>query len=283
MTLLSLMSSASAQNRLTEDEIAKVVQSMETDWRYGKSEVRWMEDAQKFSYYMSTVHDRCPDELENVVEASERWHRENLQIAQLERQIYPNPGSKKSEKSLNSHFKDSEKAKATFASAQEALRMYDQMMQVLPPLIDAKNRQAYLIPQGELTYFEYHSSGGMLREPAKHAELTRKKDGTYIAMLDTYSFDNHDTIAVTQAQVDTVRKMLIDGEVYKMPRMYDEVYLLLDAPHSSISVRFADASFSCNNYPPSNWGGKNIYAVYQYLKSLQPKREMTEEEKRMYY
>ena len=283
MAFLGLISSAYAQNDLTEEEIVGIAKKMETDWRFGKSDMIWMESASRFSQYMSTVSGRCPEELEFVLGGSERWHLENLRIAQVEKQIYPKPGSKKSEKNLSRYFQDTEKAKEKFASAREALQMYDQMKEVLPSLIESKKNQTYPVPQGELTYFDYHSGGGMMRQPAKHAELIRQKDGSYIAMLDTYSFDKYDTIAVAQTQVDTIRQMLIDGEVYKMPRLYDSPYLILDAPHSSASVRFADASFSCNNYPPSDWGGKSLYAVYQYLKALQPKREMTEEEKRMYY
>lgn len=283
MTLLGFMSTGFAQNQLSKEEIANIVNSIETDWRFGVSHVKWMENANTFSYYMSTIYDRCPEELEDVLNWSEKSYKENQQILQLEKQIYSKPGSKKAESNLSSYFKDTEKAKKKFASAKEAQQMYDQMMKVLPPLIELKNKQEYKVPQGELTYFEYHSGGGMVRRPASHAELMRQKDGSYIATLDTYYFNKLDTIAVTQAQVDTIRQMLIDGEVYKMPKLYDEVILVLDAPHSSASVRFTDASFSCNSYPPSKWGGKNLYAVYKYLKALQPKREMTEEERKMFY
>ena len=110
MAFLGLISSAYAQNDLTEEEIVGIAQKMETDWRFGKSDMIWMESASRFSQYMSTVSGRCPEELEFVLGGSERWHLENLRIAQVEKQIYPKPGSKKSEKNLSRYFKDTEKA-----------------------------------------------------------------------------------------------------------------------------------------------------------------------------
>ena len=103
-----------------------------------------------------------------------------------------------------------------------------------------------------------------------------KKDGKYIVALDTDDFHKLDTIPLTQAHVDTIRQMLIEGEVYKMPAFYDSPLLILDAPSGSVSVKFTDASYSCNNIPPFKWGGECIEKVYQYLKTLQPEHKKTE-------
>ena len=59
-----------------------------------------------------------------------------------------------------------------------------------------------------------------MNRPAYQAILERQKDGKYIVALDTDDFHKLDTIPLTQAHVDTIRQMLIEGEVYKMPAPY---------------------------------------------------------------
>ena len=54
-----------------------------------------------------------------------------------------------------------------------------------------------------------------MNRPAYQAILERQKDGKYIVALDTDDFHKLDTIPLTQAHVDTIRQMLIEGEVYK--------------------------------------------------------------------
>ena len=283
LTLSTFFSSCWAQNKLSDKEITAIKTEMAENPEC-RTPLLWLEDDGRTDYYLETAPLRCPDELDELIHLSEPWHEENSRILQLEQQIYPKPGSSKSEKMLAQHFKDVEKAKKTFECARKAEERYSRMVKELVPLIESKRQQTtFKVPQGELTHFEYHSGGGMVHKPASHGELIRQDDGSYIALLDTYSFEKLDTIAITPQQVDTIRTMLIEGEVYKMPRYHDEHYMIFDAPHSSASVEFSDASFSCNNYPPTNWGGRNIYKVYQYLKALQPKREMTEEEKAMFY
>lgn len=115
-----------------------------------------------------------------------------------------------------------------------------------------------------------------MKRPAYQAILERQKDGKYIVGLDTDDFHKLDTIPLTQAHVDTIRQMLIEGEVYKMPAFYDSPLLILDAPSGSVSVKFTDASYSCNNIAPFKWGGECIEKVYQYLKTLQPEHKKTE-------
>ena len=104
-----------------------------------------------------------------------------------------------------------------------------------------------------------------MNRPAYQAILERQKDGKYIVALDTDDFHKLDTIPLTQAHVDTIRQMLIEGEVYKM-----------HAPSGSVSVKFTDASYSCNNIAPFKWGGECIEKVYQHLKTLQPEHTKTE-------
>ena len=112
----------------------------------------------------------------------------------------------------------------------------------------------------------------MIHRPPIHGELRLQKNGRYIALLDTDSFNKFDTVAVTKEQVDEIRKLLIDGEIYKMPRYHDLPVILLDGPSSSVSVKFTDGEYMCNSLPPSDWGGKNIIAVYNYLRALHPKK-----------
>lgn len=266
-----------AQGKLSESEIKSTIAKMESDWQFGFNHVIWMENRNTFLHYLETAPLRCFYELEEVVDMSKIPHEENLRILQVKQQIYPKPGSNKSEQNLARYFTDTEKAKQRFDKAEESEQMYQRLIKEVTPLIEAKKQQTYTIPKGNLTYFYYHLGGGMVYRPASQATLERQKDGTYLVALDTEEFHKLDTIPVTQAQADTIRQMLIEGEVYKMPQFYDEPMRILDAPSGSVSVKFTDASFSCNNLPPSNWGGKNIYNVYQYLKALQPKREKTKE------
>jgi hypothetical protein len=281
LTLSSFIPTCYAQNKLSDQEIAAIKKDMAENPEC-RTHLMWLEDDGRADYYLRTAPERCPDELQALIGFSESWHLDNNRILQLEQLLCPKRGSSKAEKALSQHFKDVEKAKHTFECARKAEERYLKMVSVLTPLIEKKRNQTFKVPEGDLIYFEYHSGGGMVYKPASHGELKRLDDGSYIALLDTYSFDKLDTIAITPQQVDTIRTMLIEGEVYKMPRYHDEHYMLLDAPSSSVSVKFTDASFSCNSFPPTDWGGKNIYEVYRYLKALQPKREMTEEEKRFF-
>lgn len=281
LTLSSFFPTCDAQNKLSDKEIAAIKKDMAENPEC-RTHLMWLEDDGRADYYLRTAPERCPDELQALIGFSESWHLDNSRIQQLEQLLCPKRGSSKAEKALSQHFKDVEKAKHTFECARKAEERYLKMVSVLTPLIEKKRNQTFKVPEGDLIYFEYHSGGGMVYKPASHGELKRLDDGSYIALLDTYSFDKLDTIAITPQQVDTIRTMLIEGEVYKMPRYHDEHYMLLDAPSSSVSVKFTDASFSCNSFPPTDWGGKNIYEVYRYLKALQPKREMTEEEKRFF-
>lgn len=281
LTLSTFFSTCWAQKRLSDKEISNIKEQMAKNPEC-RTPLMWLEDDSRADYYLRTASDRCLDELDELIHLAESWHEENSRIVQLEEQIYPKPGSAKSEKALAQHFSDVQKAKHTFECARKAEERYTKVVSVLVSVIEKKRHQTFKVPQGELIHFEYHSGGGMIHKPASHGELERQADGSYIALLDTYSFEKLDTIAITPQQVDTIRTMLIEGEVYKMPRYHDEHYMILDAPSSSVSVEFSDASFSCYSYPPTNWGGKNIYKVYQYLKALQPKREMTEEEKAFY-
>ena len=261
-----------AQKPLSEEEIETTATKMVDDWQFGHNYVIWMENQQALSHYLETAPLRCPEELESVVEWSEKPHKENQSILQLKQQIYPKPGAKKSERTLALYFKDTEKAKQKFAAAEESEEMYQRLIAQVVPLIESKKKQTFTAPQGELTYFYYHLGGGMVRRPASQATLERLKDGTYRVALDTEAFNKLDTIPVTQAHVDTIRQMLIEGEVYKMPSYYDQAIPIMDAPSGRVSVKFTDASFSCSDLPPSNWGGENIGKVYRYLKALQPKR-----------
>lgn len=273
-----LISTSQAQEKLTEQEIADVAKAMETDWRYGVSHVLWLEDEGRLTYYLQTASGRCLDDLTTVVELAERSHIECHRILQVEKQIYAKPGSKKSEASLARYFTDTEKARQRFAAAKEAEQMYKRLLRETAPIIESKSKQTFKAPEGELTKFYFRQGGGMVHMPARQAILNRQKDGTYTVQLDTRDFDRLDTLVVTQAQVDTIRQMLIEGEVYKMPRYYDTPMLLLDGPSSSVEVCFTDATFSCGSFPPSDWGGRNIWKVYHYLKDLQPKQEATPNE-----
>ena len=272
----AMFSMAWGQEKLNDEEI-EVVKKIMHDNPKCRSHVIWFESNDALEHYISTIPGRCPDDVERVLNEAEDWHRDNNMILRLEKQIYPKPGSKKSEKSLASHFNDVEKAKETFRCSHGAESMYEKLTQATDGFVDASRNRVYQAPKGELTYYHYRSGGGMIRRPPVDATLTRGKDGTYVAHMSTDEFNQYDTIQVTLEQVDTIRKMLIDGEVYKMPRYYDEPYMIFDAPHSSCAVKFSDASFSCNKYPPQDWGGKNIYAVYQFLRKLQPKHERKEE------
>lgn len=256
---------------LSEEDLIAYSARIENDWRFGATEVMWLEDERTFNNYYETVPLRCPDELEEVLHWSTRSYNENLMILRLEKQIYGKPGSKKCEANLVKYFKDPEKAKEKFAKAHSYAAMYEKMAKEFPAIIEGMRNRTYNIPQGDLVYFEFHSGGGMVRRPPIHLELNRQKDGSYIALLDTEEFDKYDTLAVTKAQVDEIRQLLIDGEVYKMPRYYDTPVMLLDAPSHHVSVGFTDGSYSCNSYPPEEWGGKNIGAVCKCLRSLQAK------------
>lgn len=257
--------------KLSPSELKTVANNIETDWRYGESGILWLEDQGRLNHYLSTASQRCLDDLTSVINFAESWHADNERILQFKRQVYPNPGAKKSERELAQYFKDIDKARTKFQKAEENEAMYQRLLRETKPLIEKKKHETFTPPTGALTYFHFRQGGGMLYRPPLEATLTRQKDGTYRVMLDTEDFERLDTIPLTQAQVDTVRQMLIDGEVYKMPVYYDEPFLLLDAPSSSVEVRFTDADFHCNTFPPKNWGGKNIWEVYQYLKGLQPK------------
>lgn len=50
-----------------------------------------------------------------------------------------------------------------------------------------------------------------MNRSAYQAILERQKDGKYIVALDTDDFHKLDTIPLTQAHVDTIRQMLIEG------------------------------------------------------------------------
>ena len=261
-----------AQEKLSEEQIKATAQKMESDWRFGSPMVMWMESENSFNYYIGTAPGRCPDELEDVLKFAEPCYQESLEILQLEKQIYRKPGSKKWESSLEKYFNDTERAKKKFESARRNVEMYEKMVNMFTPMIEGMRKQTFKVPEGELVRFEFHSGGGMVRRPPTHGELIRQEDGNYIALLDTDDFDKLDTIAVTKEQVDEIRALLIEGEVYKMPLYYDTPVMLLDGPSSHVSVEFTDASYSCNSYPPSEWGGKNIAAAYNYLRKLHPKR-----------
>ena len=274
--MATLCPSIYAQKKLSEAELEATAKSMETDWRFTCTYIIWLEDESRLNYYLSTIGGRCVDDITTVLDMSEEWHKNNERILQLESQIYAKPGTKKAEQSLARYFKDTTKAKQLFAKAHQNEAMYNRLVMEAYPVLKRKEQEVFTVPKGDLTYFYFHQGGGMVHRPPLQSILERQKDGTYTVILDTKDFERVDTITLTQAQVDTVRQMLIKGEVYKMPQYYDEPMLLLDAPSSSVSVKFADASFSCNNYPPMRWGGESIWDVYRYLKGLQPKDENTE-------
>ena len=287
-TLLSLIAMTMitlplfAQGKLSEEELKSTAEKMAADWRFGRSVVRWLEDDGAFNRYLETAPVRCPDELEQVLEMVEPSYKEALQILQLEKQIYRKPGARKWEASLARYFQDTKVAKERIAAAHKTVEMYEMMEKQFPPMIKGMRSRSYKVPQGDLVSFSVFLGGGMIRRPATRGEVQRQKDGSYVASLDTRSFDKLDTFTLTKEQVDTIRRMLIDGEVYKMPRHYDTPVLLLDGPGSSVAVEFTDASFSCSSVPPDEWGGKNVFAVYNYLRELHPLPEPTEEERLMW-
>ena len=264
-----IMTPLFAQNKMSEEDIIAYAARIENDWRFGFSDVMWLENEQIFERYFETAPLRCPEELQTVLDMSGRAYQENLQILRLEKQVYRKPGAKKWEASLAKYFNNTDKAKEKFASARKYVEMYERMAKAFPSIIDGMRNRTYDVPKGDLVNFEFHSGGGMIRRPPIHLELARQKDGSYIALFDTEDFDRYDTLAVSKAKVDEIRQLLIDGEVYKMPRYYDTPVMLLDAPHSHVSVEFTDGSYSCSDYPPEEWGGKNIGAVCKLLRDLQ--------------
>ena len=229
MTLM--IAPLSAQDKLSEEEIQGIVEKMENEWRFALPMVRWMEDQSSFDYYIGSVHERCPDELEDVLEMAEDCYKESRQVLMVEKQIYRKPGSEKWEASLEKYFKDTDRAREKFATAHRNVEMYEKMAKMFPPIIEGMRRIC--------------------------ADIGIRLCGE---------------AAVTKEQVDEIRKLLIDGEVYKMPRYHDLPVILLDGPGSSVSVRFTDGEYMCNSLPPSDWGGKNIIAVYNYLRALHPKK-----------
>lgn len=271
-----------AQDQLSEAEIQSIVEKMENDWQFAHPIVRWLEDQHNYDFYMRTAPYRTPEELQNVLDFAKESYEQGLQVLQVEKQVYPKPGKKKSETSLAKYFKDTEKAKAKFASVHEDVARYEQMADLFPKYIAGMRAMEYTLPQGALVNYLYHSGGGMLRQPAVHLEVERQDDGSYVARLNTHSFDKLDTVALTKEQVDHIRQLLIEGEVYKMPRYHDTPVLLLDGPSSSVSVNFEDREYSCNDYPPSEWGGKAVAAVNKYLREIHPLGEMTEEERQFW-
>lgn len=265
-----IMSPLFAQDKLSEEQIKAIAGQMENDWRFGRPIVMWMESESNLDYYLTTADQRCPEELEFVLELAEPSYKDCLQILRLQKQIYRKPGARKWEASLAKYFPDTDSARKRFASAADVVQMYEKLEKKLLPLIESKRSQTYNVPQGDLVGFVYRSGGGMVRRPPTYGELRRLEDGNYIALLDTDTFEKLDTVAVSKAQAAEIRALLIEGEVYKMPRYYDSPVLLLDGPTHSVSVDFTDGSFSCYGFPPSEWGGKNILAVYNYLRRLHP-------------
>lgn len=263
----------SAQDKQGEEDIQDIIEKMEDDWRFAFPLVRWMEDQSSFDHYLSTVRDRCPDELEDVLEMAESCYQESQQVILVEKQVYRKPGVKKWEANLAKYFKDPDRAKERFATAHRSVEMYETMANMFPPIIEGKRNKKYAVPQGDLVSFEYHSGGGMMYRPPIHGELRLQEDGSYIALLDTDAFGEYDTVVLTKAQVDEIRKLLIDGEVYKMPRYHDTPVMILDGPSSSVSVKFTDGEYRCLGFPPREWGGQNIIAVYNYLRELHPKSD----------
>lgn len=276
IAMVTLCPCIHAQKKLSGEEMEKIANLMETDWHFTSTYILWLENENRLNHYLSTLEGRCIDDISSVLEMSEEWYKNNQRVLQLESQIYTKPGTKKSEANLARYFKDTEKAKKLFAQAHVNEQMYNRLVLQSTAVIKRKQKEVFTVPQGALTYFYFRQGGGMVHRPPLQSTLERQKDGTYTVELDTKDFERLDTITLTQAQVDTIRQMLIDGEVYKMPLYHDEPVLLLDAPSSSVSVKFTDASFHCNAYPPMKWGGAKIWDVYRYLKGLQPKDEETE-------
>ena len=260
-----------AKGRMSEEELRSTAEKMENDWSFASPMVRWMEDDSAFDYYWETIPDRCADDLEEVLEMAEPCYQESQQVLQLAKQIYRRPGARKWEARLAQYFEDTDRAKEKIASARRNVAMYKKMAKKFPSIIDGKRKRTYPVPQGDLVRFEYRSGGGMLIAPPIHRELKRQDDGSYIAVLETDSFNKFDTLSVTKAQVSEIRKMLIDGNISKMPRYNDSPLLILDAPSTSVSVEFTDRDFSCNSVPSEEWGGKGVMAVYFYLENLRPK------------
>ena len=271
-----------AQDQLSEAEIQDIVGKMENDWQFAHPVVQWLEDQYKFDFYMRTAPQRTPEELQDVLDFAKESYEQGLQVLQVEKQVYPKPGRKKSEASLAKYFKDTEKAKAKFAAVHTDVTRYEQMADLFPKIIAGMRTMEYNVPQGALVHYEFHSGGGMMRQPAVHLEVERQDNGSYVARLNTYSFDKLDTVALTKEQVDHIRQLLIEGEVYKMPAYHDTPVMLLDGPSSSASVAFEDREYSCNDFPPSDWGGKAVSAVNKYLREIHPLGEMTEEERRIW-
>ena len=110
LTLSTFFSSCWAQNKLSDKEITAIKTKMAENPEC-RTPLLWLEDDGRTDYYLETAPLRCPDELDELIHLSEPWHEENSRILQLEQQIYPKPGSSKSEKMLAQHFKDVEKAK----------------------------------------------------------------------------------------------------------------------------------------------------------------------------
>ena len=271
-----------AQGQLSEAEIQNIVEKMENDWQFAHPIVQWLDDEYKFDFYMRMAPQRTPEELQNVLDFGKESYEQGLQVLQVEKQVYPKPGRKKSEASLAKYFKDTEKAKAKFAAVHTDVARYEQMADLFPKIIAGMRTREYVVPQGALVHYEFHSGGGMIRRPAVHLEVARQDDGSYVARLNTNSFDKLDTVALTKEQVDHIRQLLIEGEAYKMPAYHDTPVMLLDGPSSSASVEFEDRSYSCSDFPPSDWGGKAVSAVNKYLREIHPLPEMTEEERRMW-
>lgn len=270
--LVSSPALAQKQQKLSDEEIGKIAELMKRNPRC-TTHVMWLEDESRMSYFLRTVPGRCLSDLEEVAEMAEKWHESNAAIVQLAEQIYPKPGSKKSEKSLSKYFADPAAARNTFECARQAEALYERFMREVRPAIVIKSKQTFNVPQGALTYFEFRQGGGMIHRPPTQAVLKRNEDNSYTLTIDTEDFQRLDTISVSQAQADELRALLIEGEVYKMPSFSDSPIMIHDAPHSSVAVKFTDGTYSCNGFPPKDYGGKNIWKAYRYLKDLQPKQE----------
>ena len=104
LTLSSFIPTCYAQNKLSDQEIAAIKKDMAENPEC-RTHLMWLEDDGRTDYYLRTAPERCLDELQALLGFSESWHSDNNRILQLKQQIYPKPGSSKSER----HYRNTSK------------------------------------------------------------------------------------------------------------------------------------------------------------------------------
>ena len=253
--------------KLNEDELKSLVASLERR----DNEADGLMFLRAPDFFVSNASKLAVDEMESFVELIQKSRKGNDAILELCRRadVSIDGGV---EAAINKYSNNPEGALENLTKRKEDDRAYSILIYTFKKQIEINKTKQYTMPAGDLIFYSYKVSGGMLR--GTYYEIEKKDDGKAYLKSNAYFRGMVDTtIVVPDTALVHIQKIIADYKMYELAPLYVTPYMIFDAPSTFISARFSSGERIDSKGQQSSPRNDGIHVINSYLSSLIPKPE----------